>query len=155
MYKGVARRRRTDARQQLQYSEPGDSVSRVLDPPQYAKHVFDVRRLKELQPAVFDERDATAPELDFELVAVVAGAEQHRLPLQVDAFFAVLQHTLDDVLGLCRFIGGNDQLRPLAGWFVREELFAKAFSRLRDHGVTCLQYRFCRAVVLLERDDLR
>jgi hypothetical protein len=49
-----------------------------------------MRRLKELQPAVFDKRDAATREFDLELTAVVARAEQHRLSFQIDACLAVL-----------------------------------------------------------------
>jgi hypothetical protein len=74
-----------------------------------------MRRLKEFEPALFDERDPPAREFDLELVAMVAGTEQHRLSLQVNACFAVLQDTLNDVLDLCRFVGRRGKLRPLSG----------------------------------------
>jgi hypothetical protein len=77
-----------------------------------------MRRLKELQPAVFDEWDAAAREFDLKLVTMVTRAEQHRLSFQVNARFAVLQDTLNDVLYLCRFVSRRDQVRPLPGWFV-------------------------------------
>jgi hypothetical protein len=56
---------------------------------------------------------------------------------------AVLQDTLNDVLDLRRFVARHNQLRALPGWFVRKELFAEAFGRLRDHRVPGLQDRFC------------
>src|SRR5208282_4051479 len=79
MRQRIPRRRRTDAWPQLQHAEGCDGVSRALDPAQHAQHVIDMRCLKELHPAVFDEWDAAARELDLELVAMVARAEQHRL----------------------------------------------------------------------------
>ena len=118
MCQRAARRCGTDAGQHLQHAERGDGISRVFDPSQYAKNVLDMRRLKKLQPAIFDERDAATPELDFKLVAMMARAEQDCLSFQVDAGFAMLQYTLNDVLDLCRFIGGNDQLRRFPGWFI-------------------------------------
>ena len=45
---------------------------------------------EELEATIFDERDAPAGEFDLKLIAVVAGTEQHRLPLQVDARLAML-----------------------------------------------------------------
>jgi hypothetical protein len=89
MHQRVTRRSGTDTWQQLQHAEAGDGVSRVLDPAQHAQHILDMGRLKELQPAVFDERDAAAREFDLELVAMVARAEQHSLSFQVNACLAV------------------------------------------------------------------
>jgi hypothetical protein len=77
---------------------------------------------EELQATVFDERDAPAGEFDLKLVAVVAGAKQHRLPLQVDARFAVLQDALDHIISLRQLIGRDDKGRPLAGRLVGEEV---------------------------------
>jgi hypothetical protein len=62
---------RTDARQQLEDSERGDDVSRILDPMQNAEHVLDVRHHEELLATVFDEWDAPPCERSLKLVAMV------------------------------------------------------------------------------------
>jgi hypothetical protein len=49
-------------------------------------------------------------------------AKQHRLPLQVDARFAVLQDALDHIISLRQLIGRDDKGRPLAGRLVGEEV---------------------------------
>jgi hypothetical protein len=79
---GLRRRGRADARQQLQAAERGDAVARVVGPAQHGQQVLDVRRLEELQPAVLHERDVAPHQLELQPVAVVAGAEQHRLVAQ-------------------------------------------------------------------------
>ena len=118
MRQSGARRRGTDTWQQLQHPKSGDGVSWVLDPTEYAQHVLDMRRFKELQPAVFDKGDAAAREFDLKLIAVVARAEQHRLSFQGNACLAVLQDMLDHVLDLRDLIGRRDQLWPLPRWLV-------------------------------------
>ena len=150
----IAGRRGTDARQKLQHAEASDRIFRILDPPQDAQHIFEMCRFKELQPAVFDEWDAAAPEFNLELVAMVAGAEQHGLSFQVNSCLAMLQDTLDYIVDLGCFIARDDQLGPFSRRLVRKELFAKSFGCLCDHRVSCFQNRLRRAVVLLERDDV-
>jgi hypothetical protein len=118
MRQSIAGRRGADAWQELQHAERGDGVSRVLDPSQYAQHIFDMSRLKELQPAVLYEWGTAAPEFNLELVAMVARTEQHSLSFQVNACLAVLQDTLNDVLDLCCFIGRYDRLRSFPGGLV-------------------------------------
>ena len=94
-----------DPIQQLQHAESADRIPRVVRQPQEAEHVFHMRRFQKLQPAVFDEWDAAASEFNLELVAMVAGAEQHGLSFQVNAGLTMLQDTLDDGLDLRDFIG--------------------------------------------------
>jgi hypothetical protein len=53
VHQRFARHGRTDAMQQLEDSERGDDVPRILDPAQNAQHVLDVRRFEELQATVF------------------------------------------------------------------------------------------------------
>ena len=118
MRQRTARRRGTDTWQQLQHPETGDGVSWVFGPTEYAQHVLDMGRFKELQATVFDKRDAAAREFDLKLIAVVARAKQHRLSFQVNSCLAVLQDTLDHVLDLRGLIGRRDQLWPLARWLV-------------------------------------
>jgi hypothetical protein len=49
---------------------------------------------------------------------MVARTEQNRLLLQIDARLAMLQNALDDIVDLRHLIGGNHQLRSLAGRFI-------------------------------------
>jgi hypothetical protein len=106
------------AGQQLQDQEGGDGVAGVLDPTQHAQHVLYVRGFEELQTAIFDEGDIPAGEFDLKLIAVVAGTEQHRLMLQIDARLAMLQDALDHIIDLCCLVGRDDELRSLAGALV-------------------------------------
>ena len=80
--------RGTHARHELQHAEGGELVARIVGPAQHRQQILDVRGLEELEAAVFHERDLALRELDFEHVAVRAGAEQHGLPLERNAGFA-------------------------------------------------------------------
>jgi hypothetical protein len=73
-----------------------------------------VCRLEKFQATVFDERDASSRELNFELVAMVARSEQNCLSFQIDPCFSVLQNSLDNVLDLTALVGRDDQLRSLS-----------------------------------------
>ena len=98
--------------QQLRDPEAGQAVARVLRPAQAGERVLDVRRLEKLQPAVLHERDVAPAELDLQRVAVVRGAEQHRLLAQRHAGLAPLEDALDDVVDLRQLVGDGDQHRP-------------------------------------------
>ena len=56
----------------------GDLVARIVRPAQHREQILDVRGLEELQAAVLHERNVALRQLDFEHVAVSAGAEQTR-----------------------------------------------------------------------------
>ena len=49
-----------------------------------------MRRLEKFQATVFDERDPSPRELNFELVAMVARSEQNGLSFQIEPCFSVL-----------------------------------------------------------------
>jgi hypothetical protein len=91
-------------REQLQCPERGDAVARVLRPAQNRQHVLDMGRLEEFEAAIFDEGNIAPAELDLEEVAVMRGAEQHRLPAQRDAGLAVVEHAVGDIPGLPRLV---------------------------------------------------
>ena len=75
--------------QKLQHAEAGDAVARVLGEAQQRQHVLDVGGIEKLEPAELDEGNVAPGQLDFELAAVVRGAEQHRLLLERNAGLAV------------------------------------------------------------------
>ena len=60
---------RSDAGQQLNDAEAGDTVARILGKAQDREHVLDVGGFQELQAAELDERDVAPGQLDFERAA--------------------------------------------------------------------------------------
>ena len=126
------RRRRPDARQQLQHAKAGDAVARVLDEAQQRQHVLDVRGIEEFQPAELDEGDVAAGQLDLQRAAMRGRAEQHRLLLQQRAFLAVRQHLLDDVAGLVGLVAHGDELRLARRCPVGPEVLGEALRGKRD-----------------------
>ena len=52
-------------------AETGQGIVRVFCPAQHCQQVLDVRRLDEFEPAIFDERDVAARQLDLKPCAVV------------------------------------------------------------------------------------
>ena len=147
--------RRAHARHQLQHAEPGDPVARIVGPAQHREQVLDVRGLEELEPAVLDVGDVATHQLELEHVAVVGVAEQHGLSPQVDAALATLEHPLDDVAGLRLVVLHGHVARfraPAAGAAQELAELAAAVGHQRVGGI---EHRLRRAVVLLERDDVR
>ncbi len=149
------RRRRPDARQQLQDAEAGDAVARILDEAQQRQHVLDVGGVEKFQPAEFHERNVAAGQLDFERTAVVGGAEQHRLLLQECALLAIFQHAFDDVARLVGLVAHRDQLRLSRRGALGPEVLGEALLGEPDDAVGGGEDRLRRAVVAVERDDLR
>ena len=143
--------------QQLRDAEAGQAVARVLGPAQAGERVLDVRRLEETQAAELHERDVAAAELDLQRVAVVGGAEQHRLLAQRHARLAPFEDPLDDVGDLRQLVGDGRQQRAHAARARARQvlLVALARGRQRDDRVGRVQDRRRRSVVLLERDDRR
>ena len=144
-----------DAVQQLQDAEPAHFVARVLQHAQDGQHVLDVRRLQELQSAVFDERNIAARQLQLQQVAVVARAKQDGLLAERRALLAVLQDLLADLGALLGLVGAGEQHRPRAAGAHRPQVFGKPLARVGDDRVRDVQDRPRRAVVLLERDASR
>jgi len=75
-----------------QHTEPGELVGWIEHEPQRTHEVLHVRRFEEAQAAVFHVRHAPGAELELEKVAVMSGAEQHRLAPQGDTALELLEH---------------------------------------------------------------
>ena len=112
-----------------------------------------MRALEELQTAVLDEGDVAPGQLELEPVAVVTGAEQHRLLVQRDAAFAVLEHALAHERGLGQLVDTRGERRATPRRPRRPELLAVAPVRVLHDGVGAGQDRRRRAVVAVEGDD--
>src|ERR1700728_1367546 len=69
------RSRRSHSGQQLNDTEAGHAVARILRPTQKGKHILDMRGFEKLESAEFHERNVTAGQLDFERSAMVRGAK--------------------------------------------------------------------------------
>src|SRR6266704_47979 len=54
-----------DPRQQLQNAEAGEGITRIFCPAQDRQQVLDMCGLDKLEPAIFDERDVAARQLDL------------------------------------------------------------------------------------------
>jgi hypothetical protein len=57
---------RSDPGQQLENPEAGEGITWVFCPSQDCQQVLDMSGLDKLQPAIFDERDVTAGQLDLQ-----------------------------------------------------------------------------------------
>jgi len=90
--------------QQLQNAKTGEGVPRVFRPAQDCQQVLDVCRLDKFEPAIFDERDVAARQLDLQPPAMVRGAEQDGLVAQIDPGLAVLQDLVGDIDCLRHFV---------------------------------------------------
>ena len=144
--------RRAHALHELQHAERGQLVVRVVGPAQHREQILDVRGLEELEPAVLHERNLALRQLDFEHVAVRAGAEQHGLAPQRDARFARRQHARADELGLGRQVVDRHQLgtRTLAAH--RQQVLAVLARRIRHQRVGGVENALAGAEVLRQRD---
>ena len=69
--------------------------------------------LEEFEAAIFDEGNIAPAEFDLERVAVMRGAEQHRLPAERDSSLTVVEHAVSDIFGLSRLILDIGQERSL------------------------------------------
>ena len=149
------RRCRADAGKELHETKAGDAVARVLNEAKQRQHVLHVRTIEELEAAELHERNVAADEFDFERAAMVGGAEQHGLLFQGRADLAIAQHLLDDVARLVGFIAHGDELRALGRDALGPKVLGEALSRQIDHAIGGRQDRLCRAVIAVERDDIR
>jgi hypothetical protein len=61
--------------------------------------------LEEFEAAIFDEGNIAPAEFDLERVAVMRGAEQHRLPAQRDAGLAMVEQALSQEWDRARAMG--------------------------------------------------
>ena len=108
---------------------------------------------QELQPAELHERNVAPAQLDLEQVRMVGRPHQHRLPLEIDPGFPVLQHPGDDVIALRLFVFSGDVDRPLCRGPGRKKVLAELFAGTADHGVGGVEDRLDGTVIVLERDD--
>ena len=113
-----------------------------------------MRGFEKLEAAELHERDVAARELDFEQGAVMRRPEQHRLRLERDARFTVLEHRVRDVARLVGFVAHADEPRSLGGGALGSQLLGEALLRQFHHCIGGGENGLGRAVVAIERDDL-
>ena len=109
--------------------------------------------VEKLQPAELLERDVAARQFDLQRTAVVCGAEQDGLLLEIETLFAIGENLIGHIMRLIRFVANGHQIRTLSGDAVGPEVLGEAFARLFDHGIRGVQDRLARAVILVEGDD--
>ena len=128
-------------------------IAGIEGPAQQGECVLDVRRFDKFEAAVFDERNLVPGQFDFESVAVVAIAKQHRLTAQRHALLTPLEDAPDQVGRLGRIIGHRDQPRcwPAAGAGGAERLVERP-AGVRDQRVGGIEYRLCGAIVAMQAD---
>ncbi len=111
--------------------------------------------VEEFQAAKFDEGDVAPRQFDFQRTAMVRGAKQHRLLLELLAGFAGLQNLFDNVIGLVGLVTHCDETRPLGGLPFGPEVLGEALGRQRDHGIGRRKDRLGRTVIALQCDNFR
>ena len=109
----------------------------------------------ELEPAVLHVRNVAAPELDFEQIAVVGAAKEHRLALERHAGLAVTQDLGDHPVGLGLVVEHGDQTGPRATAALRAQGLRILPGTFADQCVGQVQHRLYGSVVLLERHAAR
>ena len=145
-----------DAGHQHENAVPAHLVARILEHAQEREHVLDVRGLEELEAAPLLERDLAVRELDLEVGRHVGGAHEHRHLAQRHALLVQLEHAIDDEARLLLLVARRDEPGRLRRRCARvQRFFGEALERARDERVRRVEDRLRRAVVLLERDDLR
>ncbi len=85
---------------ELQHAKRRDLVTRIVRPAQDRQQILDVGRFEKLEAAVLHEGNVAPRELDFEQIAVVRTAKQHRLASQQQPRFAIRQDPRDHVFRL-------------------------------------------------------
>ncbi len=140
--------RRAEAGQQLQHPKARHRIARIVRPAQHRHHVLDVRRLQELEAAVFHVRNVALGEFHLEHIAVMRAAEQDGMALQRAADFTRRQYLAGDVLGLCgRIIHGNEE-RLLGGLARSQQGLAMLARAVRHQRIGRIQHLLSRSVVL-------
>src|SRR5205823_5510917 len=99
--------------------------------------------------------DIPPRQLDFEWSAMMRRAEQDRLLLQRRPPLPIFQDTLHDVARLIGFVAHADELRSCTGISVGPKVLGEALSCKADHAICSREDCLCRAIVALERNDLR
>ena len=114
-----------------------------------------MRRLQELQATVLDVGNVAAHKFQLEPVAVVRAAKQHRLFLEGHPQFTIPENLGNDILGLGIAVFDSHVLWLTAIAALRKQVLAVLPLAFRDQAIRAIQYRLRRAIVLLERNDLR
>ena len=103
--------RRADALVQPEQPEPGQLVGRIDEDPGRGEEVLDVSGVGEPQPAELHVRDLPRAQLDLQHVAVMSGADQHRLVAQRGAVLVRLEHPGADLPRLGGLVVAADEQR--------------------------------------------
>ena len=136
--------------EELQQPKPAELIRGVVGEAQEGDEVLDVSGLQIAQPAVLDERDATARQLDLEKIRVVVRAKENGLVAQFHAFLAGSHDPLTDQDGLLALVAWKCQLGRSAAPALGPQLLWEPGAVLFGNGVCDCEDRRCRAVVALE-----
>ena len=139
----------------MKQTESGNAVPRVLDKPQQRQHVLDVSGVEKLQSAKFYERDVPARQLDFKRTAVAGRPEQNGLLFKERTGLALLQDALDDKASLVGLVADGDELRLGSGRPLSPEVLGETLLGETDDAVGGGEDRLRRAIITVERDDVR
>ena len=131
---------RPDAGQKLQRPLCGDAILRIVGPAQDRQKILYMRGLEKFQAAVFHVRNIAAHQLQFEQIAVMRAAKQHRLVAQLNALLARRKHSLDHVLRLGEFVDDADQSRVGAGGAPRTQIFPELLRSACHERVCDIEY---------------
>ncbi len=139
---------------QAQQPVPGEVVGGIGQDPGGREVVLDVRGVGEPQPAEFDVRDLAGVELDFQEVAVMRGADQHRLIPQRRAVLMRVQHPGADLPRLGGLVVAADQQRRHPGAAVAGQRQLQARHRRSDE-VRQVKDALPGPVVAVQADDVQ
>ena len=126
--------RRADALVQPQQPEPGHVVGGVGQDPGGGEEVLDVSGVSEPQPAELHVRDLARAAVDLQDVAMVRGADQHRLVAQRSAVLVRVEHPGADLPGLGRLVVAADQQRRHPGAAVPVSVRSRPGAAADDVG---------------------
>ena len=146
--------RGADALVQPEQPEPGQLVGRVDEDPGRGEEVLDVGGVGEPQPAELHVRDLPRAQLDLQHVAVMRGANQHRLVAQRGAVLVRLEHPGADLPRLGGLVVAADEQRghPLAAVAGQRQVQAR---RGRPDAVGQVQDALPGPVVAVQPDDIQ
>ena len=146
---------RADAVEELQHPKPRHLVRRAVHEAKDGEEVLDVRSLEIAQPAVFDERDPPARQLELERVGVMAGAGEHGLLAQEHPVLARGQDAVADLGRLMQLVAAVHERRPRPTVARRPQDLREAIRILPCDGVRDIEQRLRRPVVALQRHRRR
>src|SRR6202034_4275407 len=99
--------------------------------------------------------DILPRQFDFERTAVTGCPEQNGLFFKKRAGLAVLKDAFDDEARLVSLVADRDELRLCFRGAFGPEIFGEAFLGEADDAVGGSEDRLRRAVIAIERDDVR